>query len=186
MLGKIEGRRRRGQQMFGWHHWLNGHVFEQILGDGEGQGNLVCCSPWGRKLSDMTEQLNNNNELLCTSQGSFDACTLYVIPSLGKILTPHKPALGYLLPSSSLPPWAEENTTLLRPQACLLLMEAHRRRPPSTPDPVCIYLFICSSLLEWAPWKNMLSAYLLYSVQHLAQSKCATQLYVPKNLCPRY
>ena len=40
---------------------LNGHEFEQALGDGEGQGNLVCCSPWGCKESDTTEQLNNNN-----------------------------------------------------------------------------------------------------------------------------
>ena len=46
--------------MGGWHHQLNGHKFEQSLGDGEGQGNLVCCSPWGHKESDMTEQLNNN------------------------------------------------------------------------------------------------------------------------------
>ena len=47
-------------EMSGWHHQLNGHKFEQSLGDGEGQGNLVCCSPWGHKESDMTEQLNNN------------------------------------------------------------------------------------------------------------------------------
>ena len=47
--------------MFGWHHQLNGHEFEQALGDGEGQGSLACCSPWGCKESDMTEQLNNNN-----------------------------------------------------------------------------------------------------------------------------
>ena len=46
--------------MVGWHHWLNGHEFEQALGDGEGQGSLACCSPWGRKESDTTEQLNNN------------------------------------------------------------------------------------------------------------------------------
>ena len=45
-------------EMIEWHHRLNGHEFEQILGDGEGQGGLVCCSPWGRKESDMTEQLN--------------------------------------------------------------------------------------------------------------------------------
>ena len=38
----------------------NGHEFEQTLGDGEGQGSLACCSPWGRKESDMTEQLKNN------------------------------------------------------------------------------------------------------------------------------
>ena len=44
--------------MIGWHHLLNGHGFEQTLGDSEGQGSLVCCSPWGRKESDMTEVLN--------------------------------------------------------------------------------------------------------------------------------
>jgi len=47
-------------KMVGWHHWLDGHEFEQAPGDGEGQGSLVCCSPWVRKDSDMTEQLNNN------------------------------------------------------------------------------------------------------------------------------
>ena len=60
MLGKIEGRRRRGQQrMSRMHHRLNGCEFEQALGDGDGQGGLACCSPWGRKESDTTEQLNN-------------------------------------------------------------------------------------------------------------------------------
>ena len=46
--------------MVGRHHQLDGYEFEQALGDGEGQGSLVCCSPWGRKESDMTEQLNSN------------------------------------------------------------------------------------------------------------------------------
>ena len=36
-------------EMVGWHHWLNGHEFEQAPGDGEGQGSLMCCSPWGHK-----------------------------------------------------------------------------------------------------------------------------------------
>ena len=47
-------------EVVGWHHRLNGHEFEQIPGDGEGRGSLACCSPWGLKESDMTEQLNNN------------------------------------------------------------------------------------------------------------------------------
>ena len=47
--------------MVGWHHQLNGHEFDQAPGDGQGQGSLVCCSPWGHKESDTTEQLNNNN-----------------------------------------------------------------------------------------------------------------------------
>ena len=41
--------------MVGWHHRLNGHEFEQTLGDGEGQGRLECCRSWGHKASDMTE-----------------------------------------------------------------------------------------------------------------------------------
>ena len=45
-------------EMVGWHHQLNGHEFEQVPGVGDGQGGLVCCSPWGRKESDTTEQLN--------------------------------------------------------------------------------------------------------------------------------
>ena len=45
-------------EMVGWHHLLNGHEFEQALGVGDGQGGLVCCSPWGHKESEMTERLN--------------------------------------------------------------------------------------------------------------------------------
>ena len=49
-------------EMVGCHHQLNGHEFGQTLGDGEGQGALACCSPWGHKESEMTEKLNNNNK----------------------------------------------------------------------------------------------------------------------------
>ena len=61
MLGKIEGKIRRGtteDEMVGWHLQLNGHEFEQASGDGEGQGSLACCSLWGNKELDTTEQLN--------------------------------------------------------------------------------------------------------------------------------
>ena len=46
--------------MVGRHHLLNGHEFEKTLGDGEGQGSLASCSPWGRKELNMIEQLKNN------------------------------------------------------------------------------------------------------------------------------
>jgi len=58
LLGNIEGKRRRGateDEMVGWHHQLNGREFEQVLGDGGGQGSLACCSPWSLKESDTTE-----------------------------------------------------------------------------------------------------------------------------------
>ena len=61
MLGKIEGRRRRGWQRmrwFGWHHWLDGHGFGWTPGVGGGQGSLACYSSWGCKELDTTEQLN--------------------------------------------------------------------------------------------------------------------------------
>ena len=45
-------------EMVGWHYQLNGHESEQALGVGDGQGSLVSDSPWDRKESDMTEQLN--------------------------------------------------------------------------------------------------------------------------------
>jgi len=51
--------------MVGWHHQLNGHKFEQTPGDSEGQGSLTCCSSWGHRELDMTEQMNNQIGKLC-------------------------------------------------------------------------------------------------------------------------
>ena len=63
MLGKIEGRREKGtteDKTVGWHYRFNGLEFEYAPGD-EGQGGLMCCSPWGRRESDTTEQLDNSS-----------------------------------------------------------------------------------------------------------------------------
>ena len=61
--GKDWGQEENGvteHEMVGWYHWLNGHEFEQTPEDSEGQGSLVCCSPWGHKELNITEWLNNN------------------------------------------------------------------------------------------------------------------------------
>ena len=50
--------------MVGWHHRLNGHEFEQALGDGKGQGSLACCSPWGSQSQNTPESLNNKKRNL--------------------------------------------------------------------------------------------------------------------------
>ena len=66
MLGKIEGKEEKGtteDEMVGWHHRLNGQEFEQAPGYGEGQGSLVCCSPWGQKESDMTESTTTEQKI---------------------------------------------------------------------------------------------------------------------------
>ena len=57
MLGKIEGRRRRGRQGMRWLDGI-GHGFGWTPGVGDGQGGLVCCGSWSHKESDMTERLN--------------------------------------------------------------------------------------------------------------------------------
>ena len=61
VLGKIEGQEETGtteEEIVGWHHRLDGPGFVQAMGVGDGQRNLVWCSPWGCKESDMTERLN--------------------------------------------------------------------------------------------------------------------------------
>ena len=73
-------------EMVGWHQGLDGHEFEQALGDGQGQGILVCCSPQGRNESDMTEQLNNNKKspFLASSVGQI--IYIYVCPLFSVLL----------------------------------------------------------------------------------------------------
>ena len=63
--GKDWGLEEKGitqDEMFGWHHWLNGHEFEPPLEDSEGQGSLMCCSSWSHRELDTTVRLNNNKE----------------------------------------------------------------------------------------------------------------------------
>ena len=56
MLGRMEGRKGMTEdKTAGWQHRFNGHELEPAPRDGEGQGRLVCCSPWGRKEVDVTE-----------------------------------------------------------------------------------------------------------------------------------
>ena len=83
--GKDWGQEEKGlteDEMVGWHHRLDAHEFEQALGVGDGQGNLECCSPWGCKESDTTEQLNRTE--------------------LEKAMAPHSSTLALKIP------WTEE------------------------------------------------------------------------------
>ena len=62
--GKDREQKKKGtteDEMVGWHHQLSGHEFGQTPGDGEGHRSLACCSPWGCKELDTTQQLNNRN-----------------------------------------------------------------------------------------------------------------------------
>ena len=65
--------------MVGWHHRLDGHEFKQAPGDGDGQESLACCSPWGRKELDTTEQLNNDDLLSNHLSSSLKTSTYFII-----------------------------------------------------------------------------------------------------------
>ena len=80
--GKDWGKEEKGMtedEMVGWHHRLYRREFEQALWDGEGQGSLVCCSPWGHKESDTTEWLNKPVNILFSTK-----CLQLKIPSTKK------------------------------------------------------------------------------------------------------
>ena len=123
--------------MVGWHHWLNGHEFEQALGFGEGQGGLACCSPWGRivgpdLVSEQQQHLQwegeglindpEESELICPrlsgqwsqragvkdSPACFPRAVLLKPQLLQSWWAP--PALCFLLPDSSIPPQAESQS----------------------------------------------------------------------------
>ena len=97
--GKGWRREQKGtteDEMVGWHHWLNGHEFEQAPGVGDGQGSLACCSPWGHKESDMTEWLNWTSNIMTTKL--FTSYGLNCIPSQIHMLKFHF--------------WEPENVTL--------------------------------------------------------------------------
>ena len=101
-LGKTEGKRRSGQQkdeMVRQHHRLNGHESEQTPGDSEGQGSLVCCSPWGGRESDTTECLNNDNNVKKKCKGEWTCPS----PAPNFLMISHCPKLKSQ--TLSLTPW---------------------------------------------------------------------------------
>ena len=100
MLGKFEGRRRRGQQRM---RWLDGiidsmNMFEQTPGDGEGQGSLVCCGPLGCEELEVTEQLNNSKSL--------EVDPLFLWLSLREWETDPRTGVSPAGPRWGLPPWS--------------------------------------------------------------------------------
>ena len=73
--GKDWGQEEKGMtedEMVGWHHWLNGHEFGWTPGAGDRQGGLVCCSSWGHKESDMTEQLNWTDWIILINESDYN------------------------------------------------------------------------------------------------------------------
>ena len=83
-------------EVVGWHHHLEGHEFEQAPGVGDGPGSLVCCSPWGHKDSDMTEQLNWLTDAVTESEvkvKSLSSVRLFVTPRTVAYQAP--PSMGF-------------------------------------------------------------------------------------------
>ena len=89
--GKDWGQEEKGMAedgMVGWHHWLDGHEYEQTPGDGEGQGSLACCIPWSCKELDMTEQLNNNKAAFIFEESFLQLIVFQISPKNSFIYIP--------------------------------------------------------------------------------------------------
>ena len=103
---RVGGEGPTKDEKVGWHHWLNGHEFEQTLGDSGGQGSLECCSPWCHKELDMTGQLNNkNNSKILESHVPFSQVppmvTSYIVGKTRKLTSDHHFYLDHTLYSVS-------------------------------------------------------------------------------------
>ena len=98
-------------EMVGWHHWFDGHECEQAPGVGDGQGSLVCCSPWVRKELDTTEtELNGNSRLFksllfCVKQLPMYSNTRAFFPTWNTKTTAQKAIPSYSLFLLSLSIW---------------------------------------------------------------------------------
>ena len=110
--------------MVGWHQQLNGHEFVQASEDGEGQGSLACCSPWGRKESDTTERLNNSR---ATGEADFHYIILFLC------------CLSRFLHCIASPP----NEIISRSQVPYLFL------CPSMPSPCCAQYIFAKLILWW-------------------------------------
>ena len=103
---RTEEKRASEGEMSGWHHRCNGHELGQTSGDGEGQGSLACCNPWGRKESDTTGQLTNNNNSWLTMLWEFQVGSEETQPYILNPFSPKLPShLGYKMTLSRIPCW---------------------------------------------------------------------------------
>ena len=93
MFGKTESRKEKRateDEMVGWRHRFNGHEFGQSLGDGEGQGVLECCRPWGHEESDSSWRLNNSGsstfrfDFVCSLAALGLCCCIWALSSCGE------------------------------------------------------------------------------------------------------
>ena len=115
--------------MVGWHHRLDGHEFKQAPGDGEGQGSMICCSPWGHKELNTTEQLNWTEETNTQMPLSFNSSLIV------STLTSNSCLLFFFL------------THLLQPSSAQL--------SGSPSKPLCeLHHWVCFDL--WPLWSSVL------------------------------
>ena len=183
--GKDWRREEKGStedEIVGWHHRLNGHEFEQALRVGDGQGSLACCSPWGCKELDMTEQLNWTETLVIFQEQQWRfSYFLYTSIRIShrnnhclQILIEHLPKLFYSAIKST-----SANSAAKSFQSCLTLCEPIDGSLPGSPVPGILQ----ARTLEWVAisfsnaWKWKVKVKMLSRIQPSATSWTAAFLH---------
>ena len=180
--------------MAGWHHQLTGYEFEQALGDGEGQGSLACCSPWGCKESDTTEQLNWTDRLMdynkCTTTSvTFQCCVIFgqlsslILESLFMNILEHINHLSqfsHSVVSDSLRPHGLQHTRLPCPSStagacwdsCLSSRDAIQpSHPLLSPSPPAFNLSQHQGLFQWLISLHQVAKVLGFQLHHQSLSE---------------
>ena len=174
--------------MVGWHHWLDGHEFEQALEAGDGLGSLVCCSPWSRKESDMTEWLNwtdwpgmQNSTTWCPwwfSSGPQQRpkSVIVQVPYIngGVVLTCHIKDMRPACICSQTVPKGQANTGFSTYFLFLNLSKQNQRSNPSQSCPISTLLLLTFCKTPSCPKSLRKSAAL--PVRHLAPNQCGVSL----------
>ena len=170
MMGKTDGRRRRGrhptshagwQEMVGCHHWLSEHEFEQIPGVGDGQGGLVCCSPWGCKvrtrLSDWTELIKKAFLSFLPIHGNSTVSWVYIPLSLLPFAPLLFSAIARPPQTTTLPSWISFSSGwFLSPPPVL------RYKPPS----LILQAFCLPDLIFWIYSSHLIYIHMGFDLGH--------------------
>ena len=166
--GRAWGQEEKGMtedEMAGWHHWLDGPEFEWTPGVGDGQGGLACCDSWGRKESDMTEQLNwTELNGMSVYPNSMNVCYCSVTKLCPTLCDPMHHSTPVFPACHQLPEFTQTHVHRVGD----VIQTSH---PLSSPSPTAFNLSQHQSLFKWVSYSHQVAKVLEFQLQHLSSNE---------------